>query len=463
MTTINSTDGYPLGPRPGWFGFPILADFRNDPLGQLERLHRDYGDAVSYRVGPYRQCLFFHPDHVRQLLALKAKSFRRFPHPLNVLRQWNGASLIIAEGDQWIRKRRLVQPAFQPTRLAGYFQAMWSQAAKRCERWQTLLDRAEGAKTVLDIQPEMNALTLNIVAQTMLATDLGAEETEIGEAVATLGQVAMKEFSSVFILPRWIPTGYNRRKNAAIALIDRIVRRVIAEHERVQTPGNDLLSALLTHIETDPEGRQQRLSREEIRDEVTTLLLAGHDTTAAGLTWTLGLLAAHPAIQESVRQEVHGVLGSRNATFEDIAQMKFLDRVVKETLRLRPPAIGAFMRQALEDVEIGGWRLHKGDLAGTYSWVVHRDPRWYLEPERFDPDRFLPDRFAQLPAGAYFPFGAGPRMCVGMAMATLEIQAVVAALVQRFRFALPEGAAPPKPVGQFSLRPEGGMQLVVSR
>jgi cytochrome P450 len=142
--------------------------------------------------------------------------------------------------------------------------------------------------------------------------------------------------------------------------------------------------------------------------------------------------------------------------------LKLLDRVVKESLRLRPPAIGVFVRQALEDVEIGGWQLRKGDLAGSYSWVIQRDSRWFPEPQHFDPDRFLPERFARLPVGSYFPFGTGPRMCIGSGMATLEIQAALAAFVQRFRFAVPAGAAPPRPIGQLSLRPEGGMPLVLS-
>jgi len=237
---------------------------------------------------------------------------------------------------------------------------------------------------------------------------------------------------------------------------------MIKEHKGVTAPGTDLLSALLTHTETDPDGTRHQLRREEIRDEVTTLLLAGHDTTAAGLTWTLYHLAANPQVQERLRAEVDGVLGQRNPAFEDIGHLKLLDRVVKESLRLRPPAIGVFFRQALQDVEIGGWQLRRGDLAGSYSWVIHRDPRWFPKPEHFDPDRFLPERFARLPAGSYFPFGTGPRMCIGSGMATLEIQAALAAFVQRFRFAVPASAAPPRPIGELSLRPEGGMPLVLS-
>jgi cytochrome P450 len=308
----------------------------------------------------------------------------------------------------------------------------------------------------------MNALTLNVVAQTMFATDLGVEATAIGAAVAVLSQIATGEFSSAFLLPRWVPTAHNRRKYAAIAVIDGVVRRMIAAHEAA-APGTDLLSALLTHTETDEDGTRHQLAREEIRDEITTMLLAGHDTTAAGLTWTLYHLAARPEIQERLRAEVDGVLSQRSPTLEDIGRLALLDRVVKESLRLRPPAIGVFFRQALEDVQIGGWQLRKGALAGAYCWVTQRDPRWFPDPERFDPDRFLPESFARLPLGGYFPFGAGPRMCIGMGMATLEIQAAVAAFLQRFRFGVPAGAAPPRPVGQFSLRPEGGMSLLLGR
>jgi cytochrome P450 len=384
-------------------------------------------------------------------------------YPPRDRQRWNGESLLIAEGDQWLRKRRLVQPALQPKRLAEYWPAMWAEALKQCDRWQTLLAGMEGEQVTLDVQPDMDNLTLNVVAQTLFASDLGAEAGAIGAAVATLSEIGTEELSSAFILPRWVPTTRNRRKHAAIGVIDRVVRRMIAAHEGATAPGTDLLSALLTHTETDPDGTKHRLAREEIRDEVTTLLLAGHDTTAAGLTWTLYHLAANPAVQERLHEEVDGILGQRRPAVEDIGHLKLLDRVVKESLRLRPPAIGVFLRQALGDVDIGGWRLRKGSLAGSYSWVVHRDPRWFPEPEHFDPDRFLPERVARLPPTSYFPFGTGPRMCIGSGMATLEIQAAVAAFLQRFRFAVPAGAAPPRPVGQLSLRPEGGMLLVLSR
>jgi cytochrome P450 len=228
---------YPPGPRPVWFGFSILAEFRQDPLEQLDRLHREYGDAVSYRVGPYRQYLFFHPDQVRELLVSKAKSFRRFTHSMRVLRQWNGKSMLIAEGDQWLRKRRLVKPALQPKRLAAYLPAMWAEALKQCDRWQTLLARTEGEKVTLDVEPAINHLTLNVVAQTMFASDLGAEAAGIGAAVATLSEIGTEELSSAFVLPRWVPTARNRRKNAAIGVIDRVVRRMITEHEGATPPG----------------------------------------------------------------------------------------------------------------------------------------------------------------------------------------------------------------------------------
>lgn len=456
-------DLYPPGPRPGWLGYPILRDFQRDPLRQLEQLHRQYGDAVSYRIGPFRQCLFFHPDQIRQLLVTKAKSFQRFPLPMRVLRQWNGDSLLIAEGEPWIRKRRLVQPAFQPKRLATYLPSMTAESRQLATRWSEKLNPAPGRETTFDVQPEMNGLTLNIISKTMFATDLSSQAAAIGSAVATLSVVGVEEIQSVFVLPRWIPTPYNRRKNAAIKLLDDTVRQMIAEHEQAAEPSADLLTALLTHTETDPDGKQQRLAREEIRNELMTILLAGHDTTAAGLIWTLYHLAAHPEIQQAVRDEVQRVVGSSELTMELVGQLDLLERVIKESFRLHPPAFGVFFRQATEDVDIGDWHLRKGDLAGTYSWVVHHDARWFPDPERFDPDRFKPARFEQQVPGSYIPFGAGPRMCIGMGMASLEVLAVLATLLPHFELRIPAGAAPPRPLGQLSLRPEGGMPLVVRR
>jgi cytochrome P450 len=452
---------YPPGPSSRWLGLPILRDFQRDPLRQLERLHRDFGDAVSYRIGPYRQCLFFHPDQIRELLVTKAKAFRRFPHQLNVLRQWNGDSLLIMEGDAWLRKRRLVQPAFQPKRLAAYLPAIVAEARALAERWRQRL--ASHREVELDVQPEMNSLTLNIISRTMFATDLSASASAIGAAVAALSQIAVDEMQSMVAIPRWIPTPHNRRKIAAIRVLDETVRRMIAEHERATEPAADLLTALLTHTENDEQGRPQRLDREEIRNEMMTLLLAGHDTTAAGLIWALYHLAANPRIQQQAREEVLQVAGASELTTELAGRLEFVERIVKESLRLHPPAIGAFIRQAEEDVSIGPWQLKKGDLAGAYSWVVHRDARWFPDPQRFDPDRFLPERFEELPPGAYFPFGAGPRMCVGQGMASLEMLLVVATLVRDFRLTMPEGSGPPRPLGLLSVRPAGGLPLLVQK
>jgi cytochrome P450 len=378
---------------------------------------------------------------------------------MRVMAQWNGNSLLIAEGAEWLRKRRLVQPTLQPKRLGDYLPAISNEVDKQCRSWQTLLEQA-GGSTTLDVQGEMNSLTLNVISMTMFGTDLSAEAQVLGQAVAVLSGMAVEEMSTPFTLPRWIPTARNRRKNAAIAAIDRVVRRMIQEQAGTATPGSHLLSSLLTHTETDPDGTKHQLSREEIRDEVTTMLLAGHDTTAAALTWTLYFLATNLSLQQQLHDEIADILSDRAPTMDDFAHMKLMDRVVKESLRLRPPAIGVFFREAMEDVEIGGWLLSKGSLAGTYSWVVHRDPRWFPNPDKFDPDRFLPERFAELPLGAYFPFGAGPRMCIGQGMALLEIQTALSAMLRRFELSVPSGHEP-RPRGLLSLRPEGGMPLTL--
>jgi cytochrome P450 len=427
------------------------------PLPQVAapRLHRRYGDAVYLRLGPYRDYVFFHPDAVREVLVAKAKQFRRFSRPMRVLSQWNGNSVLISEGDEWLRQRRMVQPAFHPRRFERYASCMVARTRDRLDRWLKTMDRAGGIET--EIGKEMTDLTLEIIGKTMFDTEITAEATDLGRAVAILSEIAVAEMGSPWTLPDWLPLLSKRRKRWAMQRLDETVRRFIRERRASGVDKGDLLSMLLLAV--DEEGDGGRLTDEQARDQCMTLLIAGHDTTAAGLIWLFYCLARQPQIAARVHQELDAVLGGREPTANDLPALTYTERVIKETLRLYPPAIGVFMRQAVADVEIAGYTLPQGSLVQLFSYVCQRDPRWFPEPERFDPDRFLPERQRTVPPFAYFPFGGGPRVCIGNTFAMMEMTLVAATFLQQLQVELATGQGEATPVALMSLRPRGDVRL----
>jgi cytochrome P450 len=401
----------PPGPRDWTLGLSQLREIKRDVLGYYTDLHRRYGDVVQLRFGPYRSFTFFHPDAVREVLVTKAKQFRRFPRPMEVLSQWNGQSVLIAEGDEWVKQRRLVQPAFQQGRFERYAARMVERTRRRLERW---LSAAREVET--EIGKEMTSLTLEIIGKTMFDAEIEAEASEIGRAVAILSEVAVHEMQSPWTAPDWLPFPAKRRKRRAMRVLDETVRGFIRERRASGSDRGDLLSMLL--LAADVEAG--RFTDEQARDQCMTLLIAGHDTTAAGLIWLFISLAREPGIAAAVQAEIDTVLGERAPTAADLPRLSLTERVVKETLRLYPPAIGVFARQALEDVEIAGVRVPRVGMVQLFNYVCQHDPRWFPEPERFDPDRFLPERQRSVPPFAYFPFGGGGRVCVGQAFALMR-------------------------------------------
>jgi cytochrome P450 len=446
---------FPPGPHDWTFGLSQMRQMKQDILGYYTELHRRYGDVAHLRLGPYRTYVFFHPDAVRETLVAKAKHFRRFPRPMRVLAQWNGNSVIITEGDEWLRQRRMVQPAFHPRRFERYASCMVARTRNRLGGWLKAIDTAGGIET--EIGKEMTDLTLEIIAKTMFDAEISAEATDLGRAVAILSEVAVKEMQSAWTLPDWLPLPEKRRKRWAMQRLDETVRRFIRERRASGTDRGDLLSMLLLAV--DEEGDGGRFTDEQARDQSMTLLIAGHDTTAAGLTWMFYCLAREPQVAALVHQELDAVLGGREPTANDLPHLSCTERVVKETLRLYPPAIAVFMRQALADVEIAGYTLSRNSLVQMFPYICQRDPRWFPEPERFDPDRFLPQRQRALPPFAYFPFGGGPRVCIGNTFAMMEMTLVAATLLQHLQVELAAGQGEAQPAALMSLRPRGEVRL----
>jgi cytochrome P450 len=421
-----------------FFGLEHLLRLRTDQLAFYRDMQAQHGDAVHLRLGPWHSWLLFHPHAVETVLATRATSFVRFEPVMRVLAQWNGESLLVSEGERWHARRRKVLPAFATRRLPGY-------AERIVERTLALRGEWEAAEApIIDTDREMVALTLEIAADTLFGEALGARAQAIGQAVAVLSDVAFRESTSPLVLPDWMPLPGKARKRQAIADMDALVRGIVATRMALPTTDRGDLLSMLIEAETDAVA---------VRDEVMTLLIAGHETGGALISWSCDLLARHPDELAVVQGELDQALAGELPGAADLERLPILRAVVSEALRLYPPAYGLFPRRALEDVAVGDVTIRRGDLVQLIPFVTQRDPRWFEAPEDFRPSRF---RFAPpWPRYAYFPFGAGPRVCIGQAFGLLEASLVLATLLQRLS---PEPAAlQAVPEAKFSLRPKGGL------
>lgn len=440
----------PNGPK-GFFGLPVVQAFRKNPLGFLEKLHREYGDFVYARMGPFRAYFLFHPDDIKEVLVNRVRQQQKMERQRAILRQWDGNGLLLSEGDFWLRQRRLVQPAFQARRFESYGKIITERTERVAAAWAK-----SGRGDIVDAEAAMTRLTLEITAQMLFGAEVAEETPRLAEAVETLSGIAVKEMAAIAPVPSWIPTAHNRKKRWATGVLDETIRRFIRERRASKEDRGDLLSMLLLAVE---EGAS--MTDEQARDEAMVLFLAAHDTTAAALAWTWYLLARHEAVQEKAAAEIRAVTGGAPVANAHVPSLKYLTQVIKESLRLYPPAVGVFAREVTEPFSLRGHGLGKGDLIYLFSYVTHRDERWFPDPLRFDPERFLPEREKALPPFAYFPFGGGMRVCVGQALAMTEMSLVLASLLSRFRVRLAPGQGEPAFEVLLSLRPKGGVRLTL--
>ena len=442
----------PPGPRDRLFGLSLLRDMERDYLAFWRRAQRDHGDTIYLRVGKVDTYAFLHPDQIREVLVDKASSFIRYEHHMKVLSQMHGQSVLISEGAKWQQQRRMLLPSFSPKRFDAY-------ARQMVEAAEGVLDGLP-ADTPVDFEHAMNMLAMDVVLRTMFGTRVEGDTRAIEAAVTDLSLIAYEEMFAVVRLPDWLPLPSLRHKRRAMALLMDLIGGQIAAR-RAGPPGQDDLLGMLLAARDD-EGDGSTLSDVQVRDQLMTIFFAGHDTTASGLGWAGWLLASHPDIAARAAAEVDAVLGGRVPGYADVARLPFLGQCIKEVLRLFPPAPGVFMRRAAEDVQIGPWQVPKGALVSIVSVLPQRDPRWFPDPGRFDPDRFAPELARQVPRGAYFPFGTGPRVCIGNSFAAIEMTLVLAMLLQRFVLRPAPGQSEPGIRLQVTLRPAGGVRLVLS-
>jgi cytochrome P450 len=426
---------------------PALA---KDPIRLLQDNHRRFGDAFCLRLVIWKMQAFIHPDQVQEVLQENYRNYHKSV-VYEFLKPIAGAGLLTSEDDLWLRQRRILQPAFHRRVLGTLIGSMTDETSVLLDGWQNCRQRE------VDVLSEMMALTLAIISRTMLSTDVSGETDTVRDSVSVLRDHVNYRMMHFLSFPDRVPTPRNRRFASAIADIERIVYRMIEDRRSGTVEADDLLSMLLgARDEETDEG----MSDKQIRDEVMTIFLAGHETTANALAWALYLLALHPDAEERLGDEVDRVLNGRTPTPEDLQGLPFARMVLEESLRLYPPA-WAFGRQALVDHTIGGFRIAADTGVLVSPWLTHRHPEFWDEPERFDPERFLSERTAARPRYAYFPFGGGPRQCIGNEFALMEGQLILAMIAQSFRLRLVPGR-PVEPEPAVTLRPKGGLPMTVT-
>lgn len=444
---------YPAGPRDYFFGATLASQFRKRPLEFISDVGRTYGDLASFRMGPLRVYFVNQPQLIREVLITRHKIFKRPAWLTRPLVKVDGQGLVLTEGALWQRQRRLVQPAFAARRFDSYAQVTVDFTRRMTERW--------AGRQQLDIAEAMTRLTLEIIGKTLFGVDVSNQAEQLGEAVRVISQTFVREAGLPFQLPDWLPLPSKRRFRRAAATLDELVWSMIRQRRASGRDEGDLLSMLLLAV--DEEGDGAGMSDQQARDEALTLFNAGHDSTAAGLSWLWYLVAQHPVVEARMVEEVDQVLAGRAAAYADVARLPYTEMVVKETLRLMPPTWALFAREAIGPTELGGYTLPRGSWVYIFPYVTQRDPRFFEHPEKFDPERFSPNHIDKIPQCAYIPFGAGPRACIASAFATMEMVLIAATVLQRYRIKLAADQPPVVPEPLISMRPQGGLRVALTR
>ena len=445
---------YPDGPRINvplaLLGQMLPAVFRFDSLAFTLDVSRRYGDIAYYRFGPLNVYHLCHPDLAQQILVEQQEKFRKPELLRHAFGPFAGEGLLTSEGAVWKRQRRLMQPAFHHRHLAAYGNVMVAQTLRVMDSF------AEGQ--VREISSEMAELTLNIVTKCLFGAELPSEVREIREAMVAMIAAAGRRVNSILRLPSWVPTAGNIRERRALTKMDGILQVLFESRRKSQEQRDDLLSILLAATAEVTDGG---MSDKQLRDEMLTLFLAGHETTANALTWTWFLLSRHPEVEAKLWNELDRVLEGRAPEPADLAKLPYTEMVIRESLRLYPPA-AAVAREPIEDVTIARYRVPKGSLVSINTYALQRDARFYSDPERYDPERFAPGWEERIPRYAYLPFGAGPRVCIGNAFAVMEARLILATVAQRYKLSL-EPNQKVVPMQVITVKPRGPVRLKLRR
>jgi cytochrome P450 len=436
----------PPGPKPRFLigNMPLASA---DPLAVFLGWKREFGDIFYYRAAWIHVYFLNHPDFIEAVLVRNYQNFLK-DHVVRKSRWFFGDGLLTNEGESWLRQRRLAQPAFHRERIASYAKIMTDYSDEMLTSWH------DGERR--DIHQEMMQLTLRIVVRALFNVE--AEQTE---TISRVMNVLMRNTTGArMLLPpqfRFLPipsmVDFRRAVRQADETVYGIIKRRREKETENESDSGDLLSMLMQARDEDGG----RMTDKQLRDEVMTFLLAGHETTALTLSWTWHLLGQNPDVEQKLHAELDRVLEGCTPNFSDLQKLPYTERMIKESMRLYPPAWGV-ARTVIKEFELGGYRIPAGANVVMSTWVMHRDPRYFPDPEKFDPDRWLPEKAQKLAKFAYFPFGGGPRQCIGAAFAMMEATLLLATIAQRFQFrAEPGHVVTPSP--SFTLRPKHGIRM----
>jgi cytochrome P450 len=416
------SNALPPGPKGTLLG-GSLGDFNAQRIDFFLKVAREYGDIASFRFGPRRMFLVSHPDLVEQVLVTDAKHYIKH-FGARMYKPVLGNGLVTSEGDFWLRQRRLSQPAFLKARVHSYAPVMTDITRAMLAKWRP--------GEHVDIHYEFSTLTSAIALKTLFGLDDAGDREEFVESLRLTFDLLSERLSDLFKMPMWLPTPRNVRTKRAISKLYRVVDGFIAQGRLRKEPGDDLLSRLVSAQDDDGT----RMTDTQLREEAMTLYLAGHETTALTLTWSWYLLSQHPEAEAKLAEEWQRVLGGRSPTPDDLHNLPYTDAVITEAMRVYPP-VYLIGREATSDLELGGYRVKKGYTVFMSQWVAHRDPRYFgPDPEVFRPERWLDGLAKRIPKYAYYPFGGGPRVCIGNTFALMEAALLLATVGQRYRFTL---------------------------
>lgn len=441
-------------PAPGPTGLPLVGhmlDLKRDPLQLFLSSSIATGDVTRLTAGRVQVFLLRNPDYIKYVLQDNHRNYDRQTRGYLALKETLGDGLLTAEGSYWQRQRRIMQPAFHRQRLASFADLMARAAADSVAHWRTI-----PADQPVDIVPELLRVTLKILGGCMFGTDISGDADAIGNAVTVVLESTIGRVQGIFHVPRRIPTPANQRFREAVALFDRLVYDRITTRRRSGDDPGDLLSMLMNARD---EETGEAMTDRQLRDELVTIISAGHETTANALAWTVYLLSKHPYVRRQVESEVDSVLGDRLPGFTDLPKLPYTRSVIEESMRLFPPA-WVVARRAVSDDVIGGYAITKNAYVMVSPWVMQRDPRYWENPEGFDPGRFAPGMDAGRPRYAYFPFGGGPHLCIGNNLAMMEAVLVLATFTRSLRMDLVPGH-PVVPEPMITLRPRHGVKVWV--
>ncbi|WNQ10449.1 cytochrome P450 [Paenibacillus aurantius] len=436
-------------------GRPItgnLLEFRKDPLAFLQKAYKEYGDFVPIRFGPTRHVyLISDPDSIKEVLLTKQASFRK-AKGLQTAKAVIGEGVLTSEGEQHMRQRRMLQPAFKKTTISRYGDTMVRYSEELISEWRSGEERV--------ITNDMMRLTLNIITQTMFGMNLSEGYGDVSHALEVGMKYVSRRASSFIDLPFELPTKNNKEFKESAEMLDKIIYGIIQERRAKGEEDREDLLAMLLAARDDEDGTG--MTDKQVRDEVMTIFLAGHETTANTLAWTFYLLSQNPDARAKLEEELDRVLTDRLPTVADLEKLPYTGNVIWEALRIYPP-VWAVNREVSEEVEIGGHLLKPGDTVMMSQYVIHRSDRYFEDPEVFRPERFEGDLLKRIPGFAYFPFGGGPRICIGNHFAFMEASLVLATIARRFRLDLAEDHHKVEGEPLVTLRPKHGLRMVAEK